>query len=401
MSSAEPQTHTTEDSVSRREFLRAGGLGVIGLTLTDQAAWAEFLHGNSRRNCILVLMTGGPSPWETFDPKPEAAAEFRGTLGAIDTSAPGIFLSETLPLLAQRAHRFSLIRSVQHSAAPIHETGLQLLQTGRLSWKGVRFPHAGKLLAQAGADTAALPISAVWPRPLQNPGVTAYLGQEESGHDDQITQQILEAVGRDAEPERRMYGASRFGELLWQSRLMIEQGVRCVTVNLFDELGPHVTWDAHGDPASGPATIADCRDHLCPAFDRAMSGLLDDLSQRGLLDDTLIIAVGEMGRTPRINDYGGRDHWTKCWSALVAGGNTLGGQVIGASDDIGAYPVERPVELAELPATMLHWFGIDGRKLTAVVGKRQLPLIPHAPIHELWGTSAAEPLQHELATSSV
>ena len=122
MSSAEPQLQTTEDAVSRREFLRAGGLGVVGLTLTDHAAWGEFLHGSSRRNCILVLMTGGPSQLETFDPKPDASAEFRGTLGAIETSAPGVSLSETLPLLAQQTHRFSLIRSMQHTAAPIHET---------------------------------------------------------------------------------------------------------------------------------------------------------------------------------------------------------------------------------------------------------------------------------------
>lgn len=400
MSSAEPQLQSTEDAVSRREFLRAGGLGMVGLGLTDHAVWGGFLHGDSRRNCILVLMTGGPSQLETFDPKPEASAEYRGTLGAIDTSAPGMFLSETLPHLAQRAHRFSVIRSVQHTVAPIHETGLQLLQTGRLSRKGVRFPHIGNVLAQAGG-TASRPISAVWPQPLKNTGVKAYLGQEAAGEEDQVLPQFLEIAGRDAEPARRMYGASRFGELLWQSRLMIEQGFRCVTVNLFDELGSRVTWDAHGDPVSGPATIADCRDLLCPAFDRALSGLLDDLAQRNLLDDTLVLVAGEMGRTPRINPQGGRDHWTKGFSALVAGGGTLGGQIIGGSDDIGAYPVDRPVELAELPATMLHWFGIDSRKLTAVVGKQQLPLIPCSPIHELWGSNPAEQLPSDLVAGHV
>src|SRR5690349_16656061 len=128
MSSAEPQTERTEDSVSRREFLRAGGLSVVGLSLADHAAWAEFLQGKSQRNCIIVLMTGGPSQLETFDPKPDAPADFRGTLGAIDTTVSGLQLSETLPLLAQRAQRFSLIRSIHHTAAPIHETGMQLLQ---------------------------------------------------------------------------------------------------------------------------------------------------------------------------------------------------------------------------------------------------------------------------------
>ena len=185
--------------------------------------------------------------------------------------------------------------------------------------------------------------------------------------------------GREPESIRRLYGSSRFGELLLQSRLLVEQGFRCVTVNLFDQLGLAASpGTPTAIPNCGPATIADCRDQLCPAFDRAMSGLLDDLSQRGLLEDTLVIAVGEMGRSPRINPQGGRDHWTKCWSALVAGGGTRGGQVIGTSDDVAAEPVERPIELGELAATMLHWFGIDGRQLAAIVGKHELPLVPHA-----------------------
>lgn len=391
MSPAEPHRIDSEESVSRREFLRAGGIGAVGLTLTDRAAWAELLQRNRQRKAIVILLTGGPSQLDTFDPKPEAGSEFRGTLGAIETSVPGIYLNETFPLLAQRAHRFSLIRSVQHHAAPIHETGLQLMQTGRLSSKGVRFPHFGRVVAQDDAGRA-LPNSAIWPMPLQSTGVSAYLGQPEFGHDDQILQHVMDKVVTQAsETDRRKYGPSRFGELLWQSRLMLEQGVRCVTVNLFQELGANLTWDAHGDPASGPATIADCRDHLCPELDRAMAGLLDDLSQRGLLDDTLVMVVGEMGRTPRINSQGGRDHWTKCFSALVAGGKTIGGQVIGASDDIGAYPIDRPVHLAELPASLMHWFGINAHEIPVAVGKQELPLIPDYPLLELWG-SVSKPI---------
>jgi hypothetical protein len=386
--SAEPQLERSEDSVSRREFLGAGGLGVVGLSLSDQAAWADFLKRCSRKHCILVLMTGGPSQMETFDPKPNAPQDVRGTLSAISTSVPGISLSETLPLLAQRAQQFSLIRSLHHTAAPTHETGLQLLQTGRLSHKGVRFAPVGTVAEHAFGDQAIEPFSVVLPQPLHIAGSTAYLGQESIDGENPLIQPLGELMQREPDAARRMYGSSKFGELLLQSRLLVERGVPFVTVNLFDELGDKLTWDAHGDENCGPATIADCRDRLCPAFDAALSGLLDDLSQRRLLDDTLVLAVGEMGRSPKINPQGGRDHWTRCWSALVAGGGIIGGQVIGASDEIAAWPVDRPVELGELPATMLHWFGIDGRKLTTTVGKQELPLIPHKPIGEFWGMTA-------------
>lgn len=401
MVSAEPQVRSSEDAFSRREFLRAGGLSVVGLSLTDHAAWAEFLRGNAQRSCIVVLMTGGPSQLETFDPKPDAAAEIRGTLDAIETSVPGLSLSETLPRLAQRAHQFSLIRSIHHTAAPIHETGLQLLQTGRLSWKGVRFPNVGKVLTQGTTANDGAAFAAVIPQPLQETTNAAYLGQDPESDGNSALKSAAEAMSREPEAIRRAYGSSRFGELLLQSRWLVEHGTRCVTVNLFDELGSRLTWDAHGDPACGPATIADCRDQLCPAFDMAMSGLLDDLSQRGLLESTLVVAVGEMGRTPRINPHGGRDHWTNCWSALVAGGGTLPGQVIGASDDIAGEPIDRPVSLGELPASLLHWFGIDGQKLTAVVGKRELPLVPHAPIHELWGSEPVLSTSSEVAAAGV
>ncbi len=401
MSSAEPNPERVEDIVSRRKFLRAGGLGVVGLSLADPAAWGEMLRGSTSRHCILVLMTGGASQLETFDPKPGAAADIRGTLAAIETSIPGIFLNETLPNLAQRADRFSLLRSIYHRAAPIHETGLQLLQTGQLAWKGVRFPAVGSVLTEGFGDRGPVPTSIVVPKILENPGVAAYLGQQPADYDEALVPKLADAVGRESESVRRMYGSSRYGELLLQSRILVEQGVRCITVNLHDQLGAYMTWDAHGDASCGPATIADCRDRLCPAFDRAMSGLLDDLAQRGLLEDTLVMAVGEMGRSPRINARGGRDHWTKCWSALVAGGGTLGGQVIGASDATASYPIDRPIELSEIPSTILSHFGVDGSRLRMTVGKEQIPLISQPPIHELWGRTVEQNVDEEPAAAAV
>ena len=159
---------------------------------------------------------------------------------------------------------------------------------------------------------------------------------------------------------RRLYGDTPFGRSLLRARQLVEQGTRCVTVNLFDSLGDRITWDCHGDKNCGPATLFDYQDRLCPEFDQAMSGLLDDLAQRGLLDDTLVIATGEFGRTPRVNDNMGRDHWPGCWSALVAGGKVCGGKIIGASDSTASEPIDRPVSPGEITATMLHWCGVDG-----------------------------------------
>ena len=143
------------------------------------------------------------------------------------------------------------------------------------------------------------------------------------------------------------YGHSSFGRRLWNARQLVEYGASWVTVNLFESLNGHVTWDAHGR-GSAPGTIQDYGRTLCPQFDRAMSGFLDDLEATGLWNDVLVICTGEMGRTPRINRTAGRDHWTKCWSALVAGAGVPGGQVIGASDARAAEVVDDPVAVQDL-----------------------------------------------------
>ena len=183
----------------------------------------------------------------------------------------------------------------------------------------------------------------------------------------------------------RLYGGSDFGRLLLKSRQLVEQGTRCVTVNLFDSLHQRLTWDCHGDKHCGPATLMNYQDRLCPEFDRALSGLLDDLAQRGLLDDTLVIATGEFGRTPKVNDNQGRDHWPGCWSGIVAGGKLTGGAVVGASDATASEPIDRPVSPGELTATLVAWCGVDVAPLKTTIDKTELPLIPFAPLTELWG----------------
>jgi uncharacterized protein (DUF1501 family) len=383
------------DGVSRRDFLRVGGLSVVGLS---QAALARGTAAFSHRRAILILMTGGPSQLETFDPKPDAPSAIRGPFSSIETAVPGLRFSKTLPLLAQRADRLAVIRSLAHDSAPIHETGQQLLQTGRLSTDGLRFPHWGSVVASRSpapsrspalsrsSARSPLPACSIVNGPLSETGVRAYRGQE-AGLLGSEWEPVLSTLDLEEETEaiQRLYGASDFGRLLLRSRQLVEKGTRCVTVNLFDSLHQRLTWDCHGDKHCGPATLMNYQDRLCPEFDRALAGLLDDLAQRGLLDDTLVIATGEFGRTPKVNDNQGRDHWPGCWSGVIAGGKLTGGAVLGASDATASEPLDRPVSPGELTATLVAWCGVDVAPLKTTIDKTELPLIPFAPLAELWG----------------
>ncbi len=395
--------------VSRRDFLRVGGLSVVGLSVAERAALAQNRAATDCRSCIFVLMTGGPSQFETFDPKPEAPSEIRGPLRAISTAVPGTQLSESLPRLAERAGRFAIVRSLHHDAAPIHEVGHQLLQTGRLAHGSVRHPSYGSVVAHLLGPRDDIVPYAVISGLLGDTGVNAYRGQQAGflgsdfdpwtsavgdGHDgaspadgsDGSDPLLPHSFLQDeSESVRREYGETRFGRLCLQARQMVESGVRCVTVNLFESLVNQTTWDCHGRTHGAPADLYDYRDTLCPEFDRAFATLLDDLQQRGLLDETLVIAVGEFGRTPRINDLGGRDHWPGVWSALVAGCGIQGGQVLGASDAHGTAPIERPVAPAELTATIYERLGLDLDLPLAVDEQTELPISADRPITELLG----------------
>ena len=377
------ETITDADGVSRRDFLRAGGLTVVGLS---GAARGSSLTVVPSRRAIFILMTGGVSQLETFDPKPDAPAAIRGPFKSIETAVTGMRFGESLPELAQRADRFAVIRSLTHDASPIHETGQQLLQTGRLSMSGMTFPNWSSLVASTVPSRNGVPANVILPKPVCDTGVNSYRGQNAGILGSEWEPQIVPNELAD-EPEsiRRLYGDSEFGRLLLKSRQLVEQGTRCVTVNLFDSLKDRITWDCHGDKSCGPATLFDYQTLLCPQFDRAMSGLLDDLAQRGLLDDTLVVAAGEFGRTPHVNDNMGRDHWPSCWSALVAGGKVSGGKSIGSSDSYAAEPQDRPVDPGELAATLLNWCGVDGASQMIEVDGQPLPLVPHASISDLWG----------------
>jgi hypothetical protein len=349
--------------VSRRDFLAVGSLSVVGFPAAEKAARLRAQLGRGPKTVVLVLMNGGASTLETFDPKPTAPKEVRGPYRAIETAVAGVFLSETLPRLAERAKKYSLVRSVHHTAAPIHETGLQLLQTGGLGNRKGAVSSFGSRLGsnESVADETTVPAYVVTPSRLHldPPPAFAADGPGAAGPGPAVIRDgIVETVDspRTVYAERfekqpyeiqDAYGHSSFGRRLWNARQLVEYGATWVTVNLFESLNGHVTWDAHGT-GSAPGTIQDYGRTLCPQFDRAMSGFLDDLETTGLWNDVLVICTGEMGRTPRINRTAGRDHWTKCWSALVAGGTVPGGTVIGQSDARGAEVVDRPVPLQEL-----------------------------------------------------
>jgi len=386
-----------DESVSRREFLRFGSLGVVSISVAEQVARSAEWAG--RRNCLLILMNGGPSQLETWDPKPDAPTEIRGPLRSISTAVPGICFSETLPRLAERADRFAVVRSLHHDAAPIHETGLQLIQTGRLAEGQVRHPHCGSVMGRFLGGRRGAEPHVLLPGPVLDTGVVAYCGQESTYLGEKYAPISDGACDQTAGPDSipsaqstalspralREYGDNRFGRRLLRARLLIEQGVRTVTVNLFERLNQRVTWDCHGCGPAAPATLFDYRDTLCPQFDRAMSALLDDLQQTSLLQDTLVVAVGEFGRTPRVNNAAGRDHWPGVWSALVAGAGVCPGIVVGASDRHAAAPHDRPVTAAELVASIYYAMGLDPRSPLLSSGDTDAPLADATEIQELFG----------------
>jgi hypothetical protein len=168
------------------------------------------------------------------------------------------------------------------------------------------------------------------------------------------------------------------------ARRLIERGVRFVTVNMFETVFNEITWDIHG---SAPFSPIECyKNQVGPNFDNAYSALLEDLKNRGMLEATMVLAFGEFGRTPKINPAGGRDHHPACWTALFAGGSVKGGQVVGASDEIGYAPKDRPVTPAEIAATVYHGLGIElATELPGPQG-RPMRLVDHGvePISELF-----------------
>jgi hypothetical protein len=448
---------TTCNGITRRDFLQVGTLGAIGLTLPQMLAAQEagaVKPDQDDRACIMIFNLGAPSNMDLWDMKPDAPAEIRGPFKPVETRVPGLQLSEVLPRHAKIADKFSLVRSVHHKGAAVHDAGWQMLQTGRLFSGGVNTPHVGAVVSFLRGRKTDLPPFAVLPELMGRGGgnmpngqAGGFLGKAHDPFalnadpskpgfrvpdllpppeigtvrlerrrkirqlvDDAVEQfeatenaalldsnfqaafrlmtspQAREAFDLAAEPEavRERYGKNRFGQCCLLARRLIENGVRFVTINTFLTVFDEITWDIHG---SKPFTsIAGMRDIVCPMYDQAYSALIEDLYQRGMLDTTLVCNLAEFGRTPRINPAGGRDHWPQCFTVGFAGGGVKGGRIVGASDPIGAVPADRPVEPADVAATIFHSLGFNLETNLPGPAGRPFPIVDvgHRQIQELF-----------------
>lgn len=452
---AEKRVHFC-DGMSRRDFLHAGALSYLGLSMPGflQAKAEGLVDGTKDKNCIFLFLVGGPSQLDTFDMKPDAPAEIRGPYKPIRTNCPDIQISEIFPNVAKHADKFSIIRSMYHTATGVHDTGHQMMQTGRLFLNGLEQPNAGCVLGYLKGGKNDLPAHVLMPRPIGPTGgnmphgqTAGFLGktydpfvlnadpsladfkvpdllppdyisamrlqrrQSLRSMVDQSVRQLdtnpdarllddsfqqaytlmsseaaREAfdINQESDATRDKYGRNKFGQSCLLARRLVERGVRFVTVNMFETVFNEITWDIHG---SAPFSPIECYQNLVgPMFDKAYASLLDELKATGMLEDTLVVAMGEFGRTPKVNPAGGRDHWPQAWSVLMAGGGVQGGRVIGATDSIGAYPVDRPVTPAQLIATVYHSLGVNLETELPSPGSRPVPVVDFGtePVLELF-----------------
>jgi Protein of unknown function (DUF1501) len=436
-------------ALTRRGFLRSGGalgLGLSGVGWSWAASPPTATASpKSVASCILIFYYGGPSHLDTLDPKPNAPAEVRGEYRTISTAVPGVRVCEHLPRMARLMDRVALVRSLHHPMRNHNSAAAEAL-TGRTPAGGDQelltddprgMPTLGSAVTYAlGRRAHTLPYVAlpytiynVVQLPGQTPGllggaydrfqvegdpsspefrIAAFEGTAELG-DRAALLRGLDAsrlpgpaaragVNRDralrllASPEvrrlfdirkespraRDRYGRHRLGQSLLLARRLVEGGVNFVAVYDGQTNGQDANWDSH------EKLFARHR-QLIPPSDQAVSALVEDLDERGLLDTTLVVALGEFGRTPKVNGSGGRDHWPDCYTALLAGGGVTGGAVYGASDKIGAYPAADPVTPADLAATIFWRFGFDPAAEVIDQTGRPFRLTEGEPIRRLFG----------------
>jgi hypothetical protein len=431
----------------RRQFLGTAALAALGSrpwSATARAARPAAPAGKSVRSCILVFYYGGPSHLETFDPKPDAPAEVRGEYRTIATAVLGVRFSEYLPLTARLMGRLALVRGLHHPMRNHNSAAAETL-TGRTPAGGDQelltddprgLPTLGSAVAYAlGRRAHLLPYVAlpytlynVVQLPGQTPGLlggaydrfqvdrdpsapdfrlSAFDGAADlAGRADLLrrldhaalpgraagaTAYRDRALGLIASPQvrrlfdlsreparlRERYGRHHLGQSLLLARRLVEGGVNFVAAFDGRTNGQDANWDSH------EKLFARHR-QLIPPSDQAFSALVEDLEARGLLDSTLVVALGEFGRTPRINRTAGRDHWPDCYTAVLAGGGVRGGAVYGASDKVGAYPAHDPVTPGDLAATIFWRFGIDPATEVRDQTDRPFRLAEGRPVVELF-----------------
>lgn len=403
------------ENFHRRDFIRVGVLSVLGLSLSRYYALADTTQrGTGSPNtatadsCVLIWMAGGPSHLDTWDPKPDAPLEVRGSFRAVGTRAPGMMLTEHLGQTAKVADKISVVRSVTSPTAA-HDIGTHYMLTGFLPLPGFEVPSYGSVASKLLGPRSALPpyISVQQPvgpmeggflgaaldpfcpggnpasggfrvqdldppngmtmerldrrRSLREVVDTAFRKQEQGSDAARAVDSFYQRaytllssskarsafdLSKESDQVRNAYGRNTFGQSLLLSRRLVEAGVRFVTVT-------HGGWDNHYDIFNqlmhGPL----------PSFDQGFSTFIGDLAQRGLLNRTLVVVMGEFGRTPVVNRNAGRDHWPRVFSIALAGGGIRGGAVVGASDARATEPASDPVHPEDIAATIYHCLGID------------------------------------------
>ncbi|MGB7345247.1 MAG: DUF1501 domain-containing protein [Pirellulaceae bacterium] len=436
------------EGVSRRDCLRIGLSGLVagGLSgaLRAQAnATESLLLGSGKRQadaCILVWMDGGPSHYETFDPKPEAPAEIRGSYGTIATQTPGIQFSQPMQRLAAMTDDLAIVRSIRHDQGN-HGAGNHYMMTGappRIPVGCGAFvsfhPSLGSVVSKEVGAPHGIPAYFSIPSMSRSGGpnflgsryapfvvpdspnsssfrvrdVTIPKSLSEERFDsrqeirqrvdrmmrindaaagdptlavDQFYEQSLQIISspeaqaafdihKESDAVRDAYGRDQFGQRALLARRLVGAGVPFVTLY-------HGGWDHH-------EKIFEALDTKLPPFEASVAALIADLKQQGMLERTLVVVLGEFGRTPKINERGGRDHWSNAMSVLFAGGGTRGGQVIGATDKQGYAAIERVLSPENFVSTIYRKLGIDPGQLMHTPDGRPVHLVSDAtPITEL------------------
>ncbi|MBU6172425.1 MAG: DUF1501 domain-containing protein [Planctomycetes bacterium] len=414
--------------LGRRGFLTVGALGGLGLTTGDlfrMQALADKKHYDfidaKADSVIHIFLPGGIAHQETFDPKPYSPLEYRGELGVAKTKSGDVFC-ETLPKLAGISDRLTVIRSLTHGEAA-HERGTHNMFTGYKPSPALVFPSFGSVISHEYGPRNNLPPYVAIPNAANEFAGTGYLSSsfgpfslgadpankgfrvqdlnlpngvdmsrfdrrrsaldavnahfQQKQNSDAVSamdtfyqrayslissEKAREAFNIEAEDNalRDKYGRSTAGQRLLMARRLVEAGVRFVTVT-------YGGWDMHNQIANGMR-----RD--VPPLDQALSALIEDLESRGLLQRTLIMVSSEFGRTPKINNEAGRDHWPKVFSVMLAGGGVKGGLVYGSSDATATEPEFDPVSPEDLATTMYHLLGIVADKELMAPGDRPIEI---------------------------
>lgn len=405
-------TNRTCDGATRRDFLRAGALGVGGLSLASYLRMSHAGEANDRgaKAGIFINLAGGPSHLDTFDLKPNAAAEYRGSFNPIDTNVPGIQISEHLPNLAKCADKYAILRGVSHTLAA-HNLGQEYVNTGSRPLASLEYPGYGAVFTKETTPPTDLPPFVAIPNSPQKSGflgiqyapfntnATPRAGQPFSVRGislsksltveeierrtsllekldktfaqaekqdslltglDRFSQQAHEILTSNAARQAfdiseespafaERFGTDAFGLSCLLAVRLVEAGVKFVTLNLGG-------WDTHQDNWTRLKTV------LLPKLDVGLAGLFTGLEERGLLSETAVLVTGEFGRTPKINTRsaeGGRDHYPRCMFMLTGGGRVRGGQVIGESDDNASMPRHEAITPDDVAASFYANLGID------------------------------------------